>query len=224
MTKLFERSLFTTTASPVVLGLALAMATPAYAQDTQTADEQAAAAAAAEASAEAQAASAEAQAASAAAQDASEGQEVIVQGFRASLQNAVNAKKREDQIVESVSAEDIGKLPDNSIAESIARLPGLAAQRTQGRASIISIRGFGPDFSVTTLNGREQTTTNDSRSVEFDQFPSEVMSQVLIYKSRRPISSRRAWSGRSTFAPFARSTSARACSPSAAAPPMSATS
>jgi iron complex outermembrane receptor protein len=82
-----------------------------------------------------------------------------------------------------VNAEDIGKLPDNSIAESIARLPGLAAQRAQGRANVISIRGFGPDFSVTTLNGREQTTTNDSRAVEFDQFPSEIISQVLIYKS-----------------------------------------
>ncbi|HET7817057.1 MAG TPA: TonB-dependent receptor [Sphingomicrobium sp.] len=112
-----------------------------------------------------------------------ESQAIVVTGFRASLQSAVGTKKRNDQIVESVSAEDIGKLPDNSIAESIARLPGLAAQRTQGRASIISIRGFGPDFSVTTLNGREQTTTNDSRSVEFDQFPAELMSQVLIYKS-----------------------------------------
>ena len=161
--------------SPLALALSLAMASPAQAQtDAATqADEQATAAAEA------------ADQAAAAADDAAEAADsaIVVTGFRAALQSAVSTKKRNDQIVESVSAEDIGKLPDNSIAESIARLPGLAAQRTQGRASIISIRGFGPDFSVTTLNGREQTTTNDSRSVEFDQFPSEVMSQVVIYKS-----------------------------------------
>src|SRR4029453_13649387 len=111
--------------------------------------------------------------AAAAADDAAEAADeaIVVTGFRAALQSAVSTKKRNDQIVESVSAEDIGKLPDNSIAESIPRLPGVSPPRTQGRPSIISIRGFGPDFSVTTLNGREQTTTNDSRSVEFDQFP-----------------------------------------------------
>ena len=71
--------------------------------------------------------------------------------------------------IESVSAEDIGKLPDASIAESIARLPGLTSQRLSGRANVISIRGFGPDFSMTLLNGREQTSTGDNRAVEFDQ-------------------------------------------------------
>ncbi|HYI42488.1 MAG TPA: TonB-dependent receptor, partial [Sphingomicrobium sp.] len=108
---------------------------------------------------------------------------IVVTGFRAALAGATATKKRTDQIVEAVNAEDIGKLPDNSIGESIARLPGVSAQRSQGRANIISIRGFGPDFSVTTLNGREQTTTNDSRAVEFDQFPSEILNQVVIYKT-----------------------------------------
>ena len=108
---------------------------------------------------------------------------IVITGFRRSLQKAIDTKKRSEQVVESVSSEDIGKLPDNGIGESIARLPGLAAQRSQGRANIISIRGFGPDFSTTTLNGREQTTTNDSRAVEFDQFPSEILSQVVVYKT-----------------------------------------
>ncbi|MBD3729603.1 MAG: TonB-dependent receptor [Sphingomonadales bacterium] len=108
---------------------------------------------------------------------------ITVTGFRASLQTATSTKKRADVVVESVAAEDIGKLPDNSIGESIARLPGIAAQRANGRANIISIRGFGPDFSTTTLNGREQTTTNDSRAVEFDQFPSEILSGVDVYKT-----------------------------------------
>lgn len=108
---------------------------------------------------------------------------IVITGFRAALRSAVTTKKKKDEVVESVSAEDIGKLPDNSIGESIARLPGVAAQRTNGRASGISIRGFGPDFSTTLLNGREQTSTNDSRGVEFDQYPSEIVSRVDIYKT-----------------------------------------
>ena len=113
----------------------------------------------------------------------SEDDVIVVSGFRASLENAVNEKKNNDQIVESVSAEDIGKLPDASIGESIARLPGVTSQRLNGRSNNISIRGFGPDFSQTTLNGREQTSTGDSRAVEFDQYPSEIVSQVVVYKS-----------------------------------------
>src|SRR5206468_5201443 len=111
------------------------------------------------------------------------GNAIIVTGFRAALRSATAKKKNSETVVESVTAEDIGKLPDNSIAESIARLPGLAAQRNNGRAQIISIRGFGPDFSTTTLNGRQQTTTNDSRAVEFDQYPSESLAGVDIYKA-----------------------------------------
>jgi iron complex outermembrane recepter protein len=121
------------------------------------------------------------------AQDAAPAEEeedaIVVSGFRASLENAVNEKKNNDQIVESVSAEDIGKLPDASIGESIARLPGVTSQRLNGRSNNISIRGFGPDFSQTVLNGREQTSTGDSRAVEFDQYPSEIVSQVVVYKS-----------------------------------------
>lgn len=115
--------------------------------------------------------------------DDAAGGEIIVTGFRASLENAVNKKKSSDQIVESVSAEDIGKLPDASIAESIARLPGLTSQRLSGRSNSITIRGFAPDFSTTLLNGREQTSTGDNRAVEYDQYPSEMISQVNVYKS-----------------------------------------
>jgi iron complex outermembrane recepter protein len=112
-----------------------------------------------------------------------EGAEIVVTGFRAALESAARQKRDSDRIVESVSAEDIGRLPDNSIAESIARLPGLTAQRLDGRAQVISIRGFAPDFSTTLLNGREQVTSGDNRGVEFDQYPSEVMNQVLVYKT-----------------------------------------
>ena len=110
--------------------------------------------------------------------------EVIeVKGFRGSVVESINTKRFSTQVVESISAEDIGKLPDSSIAESIARLPGLTAQRLDGRASRVSIRGFGENESGTTFNGREQVSISDNRGVEFDLYPSEIMSGVTVYKT-----------------------------------------
>lgn len=109
--------------------------------------------------------------------------EVVVTGFRGALQNSIAEKRESDQIIETISAEDIGKLPDNSIAESLARAPGLTTQRLDGRAQVISIRGLAPDFSTTLLNGREQVTTGDNRSVEYDQYPAELLSSVNVYKT-----------------------------------------
>ena len=80
---------------------------------------------------------------------------VEVRGIRRGVENAIETKRESRQIIEAVSAEDIGKLPDASIADSIARLPGLTAQRDRGRASEINIRGLAGDFATTTLNGRE---------------------------------------------------------------------
>jgi len=108
---------------------------------------------------------------------------IVVQGFRAALETSVAEKRNSELILESVTAEDIGKLPDSSIGESIARLPGVTSQRLNGRANVISIRGLGPDFSQTLLNGREQTSTGDARAVEFDQYPAEVVNQVVVYKT-----------------------------------------
>ncbi len=111
------------------------------------------------------------------------GSTVVVTGIRRGIEDAISVKKNSLNIVESISAEDIGKLPDSSIAESIARLPGLAAQRVAGRAQVISVRGLSPDFATTLLNGREQVSTGDNRSVEFDQYPSELLSGVTVYKT-----------------------------------------
>lgn len=109
--------------------------------------------------------------------------EIIVTGIRASIASSIAAKARNTSIVEVITAEDIGKLPDVSIAESLARLPGLTAQRLDGRSQAISIRGLGPDFTTALLNGREQVTTGDNRGVEFDQYPSELLSGVTVYKT-----------------------------------------
>lgn len=111
------------------------------------------------------------------------GEDIVVTGIQASIANSVSVKREEVSIVEVVSAEEIGKLPDVSIAESIARLPGLTAQRVGGRAQTISIRGLAPDFSTTLLNGRQQASSGDNRGVEFDQYPSELLRQVVVYKT-----------------------------------------
>jgi iron complex outermembrane receptor protein len=109
--------------------------------------------------------------------------EILVSGIRHSIESAIAMKKESTSIVESITAEDIGKLPDTSIAESLARLPGLAAQRVNGRAQVISIRGLGPRYGATLLNGREMVSTGDNRSVELDQFPSELINAATVYKT-----------------------------------------
>jgi iron complex outermembrane receptor protein len=138
------------------LAIAAALPTAAYAQDTAQAEE---------------------------AEPPAQGEDIVVTGIRRGIEDSINLKKNQTSIVEAISAEDIGKLPDVSIAESIARLPGLAAQRVNGRAQVISIRGLAPDFTTTLLNGRQQASSGDNRAVEFDQYPSELLSGVVIYKT-----------------------------------------
>lgn len=110
---------------------------------------------------------------------------VTVTGIRQGIEAAISVKRNSNSIVEAISAEDIGKLPDSSVAESIARLPGVTAQRSRGsgRASEISVRGLSPSFNGTLLNGREMASTGNARNPEFDLFPSELMGGVTIYKT-----------------------------------------
>jgi iron complex outermembrane receptor protein len=110
---------------------------------------------------------------------------VKVTGIRSGIEAAISLKRNSNSIVEAISAEDIGKLPDSSVAESIARLPGVSAQRgrSSGKASDISVRGMSPSFNGTLLNGREMASTGNARSPEFDLFPAELMGGVVIYKT-----------------------------------------
>ena len=108
---------------------------------------------------------------------------IIVTGIRASLAKSIAAKKISTEIVEVISAEDIGKLPGISIADSLARLPGVAAQRVDGRAQVLSIRGMAPKFGMTLFNGQEMVSTGDDRSFEYDQFPSELVNSATLYKT-----------------------------------------
>ncbi|WP_373989545.1 TonB-dependent receptor [Duganella sp. BuS-21] len=110
---------------------------------------------------------------------------VTVAGIRRGIEQAISIKKNASSIVEAISAEDIGKLPDNTVAESISRLSGVTTQRnkTNGKATEVSVRGLSPSFNGALLNGREQASTSDARSPEFDLFPSELTGSVLVYKT-----------------------------------------
>jgi len=110
---------------------------------------------------------------------------VVVTGIRHGVEDAIAAKRNNSSIVEAVSSEDIGKLPDVTVAESLGRVNGVATQRNKsnGKATGISVRGLSPAFNGSLLNGREQASTSDSRSPEFDLFPAELTSSILIYKT-----------------------------------------
>ena len=109
--------------------------------------------------------------------------DIVVTGLRASLQRAQAVKQNSSSVVESLSAEDIGKLPQASVADSLGRLAGLAGERRAGRVSGISVRGFREDFVGTTLNGRELIGIGDNRGVEYDLYPSEIIDGVEVYKT-----------------------------------------
>lgn len=112
-----------------------------------------------------------------------EGDAIVVTGIRSSIQTSLDAKRNATSIVEVIAAEDIGLLPDLSIADTLARLPGVTAQRVRGRSQQISIRGLGPDFSLALLNGREVVSAGNNRGIEFDQFPSELIGSGVVYKT-----------------------------------------
>lgn len=122
------------------------------------------------------------------ASDQSEAQsdvEVInVVGTRKTIQNQIAIKREATTVVDGLSAEDIGDLPALSIGEALESITGAASHRENGGATEITIRGLGPFLSATHINGREATNGSGDRSVNFSQFPSELMKKVAIYKTQ----------------------------------------
>ena len=111
---------------------------------------------------------------------ASGDEDIVVTGLRRSLQSAQAIKRDSDQIVDAIVAEDIGKLPDNNAAESLARVTGVQISRSQDEANGVSVRGL-PDVA-TTFNGREIYTA-EGRSVAFQDFPSNSLAGLEVFKS-----------------------------------------
>lgn len=111
-------------------------------------------------------------------------EEVIVTGSRALLQDEIAIKRDAVMVVDGLAAEDIGDLPALSIGEALETLTGVASHRENGGATEVSIRGMGPFLSNTTFNGREASNGSGDRSVNFSQFPSELMNKLVVYKTQ----------------------------------------
>ncbi len=128
-----------------------------------------------------------------AADEAEEDVEVIeVKGIRGSLMRAMDVKRESAGVVDAISAEDMGKFPDTNLAESLQRITGVSIDRNNGEGSKVTVRGFGPDFNLVTLNGRQMpsssinaTSASDSRSFDFGNLASEGVSGVEVYKTSK---------------------------------------
>lgn len=114
--------------------------------------------------------------------------EVIqVSGIRGSLQRSVSLKRNANQIVDAISAEDIGQFPDTNLAESLQRISGVAIDRSGGEGQSITVRGFGPEFNTVLLNGRRLASDTGARSFNFDVLPAELVSSVRCINHNRLI-------------------------------------
>jgi TonB-dependent receptor len=119
--------------------------------------------------------------------------EIVVTGFRASLQGAINAKRRESGVVDVIKAEDIADFPDLNLAESLQRVPGVTISRANGEGRQISVRGLGSEYTRVRVNGMEAIATtggtvnsggtNRSRGFDFNMFASELFNSLTVRKS-----------------------------------------
>jgi len=122
-------------------------------------------------------------------------EEIVVTGFRESLARALAIKRGAANNMESIVAEDMGKMPDLNLAESLQRVPGVAITRESGEGRQVTVRGLGPDFTRATLNGMEVPGStggldsaggiNRGRAVDFNLFASDIFSRVDLHKSAK---------------------------------------
>ena len=124
---------------------------------------------------------------------AEESEDVVVTGIRASLEQSLTFKRDAQGVVDSISAEDIGKFPDTNLAESLQRITGVSIDRKDGEGSFVTVRGFGPEFNLVTLNGRQMPASSfgdccsapASRSFDFANLAAEGIAAVEVYKTGR---------------------------------------
>ena len=156
------RSIRTVTRLACGASLAVLAASPAWAQDAATAADEAVAS----------------------------GDEIVVTGFRASLGAALNVKRESVAAVDAIVAEDIAKFPDQNLAESLQRIPGITIQRDGGEGRGITVRGLGSQFTRVRVNGLETVATstdgasaNRDRAFDFNVFASELFSSIVVHKT-----------------------------------------
>ena len=132
-------------------------------------------------------------------------EEVVVTGFRASLNKAIEAKKENAGSIDMIVAEDIADFPDLNLAESLQRVPGVAIARDAGEGRQISVRGLGPQFTRVRINGVEAMSangstdasggTNRARNFDFNTFASELFTNLTVRKTASAASPYGATSG-----------------------------
>lgn len=110
-------------------------------------------------------------------------EDIVVTGLRESLRRATDIKRLAPNIVDSIVADDIGKLPDQNIAEAIQRIPGVTISRDNGEGQFVTVRGLGPAFSTALYNGRVLATENQGREFSFDILPAELINRVDVSKT-----------------------------------------
>ncbi|MFT4089130.1 MAG: TonB-dependent receptor [Asticcacaulis sp.] len=128
-----------------------------------------------------------------AAADEGEVTTVVVTGYRASLQSAINMKRNADVMMDAINAEDIADMPDSNLAESLQRIPGISIDRDNGEGRQISVRGLGGDFTRVRINNMEALSTggsndagsspNRSRAFDFNAFASELFNSIRVRKT-----------------------------------------
>jgi TonB-dependent receptor len=124
---------------------------------------------------------------------------IVVTGMRSSLNASMNTKKEAIGVVDAINAEDIGKFPDTNLSESLQRITGVSIDRRNGEGATVTARGFGPDFNMVTLNGRQMPVADafangvptsggvagNSRSFNFANLSADAISAVEVYKTGR---------------------------------------
>ena len=113
-------------------------------------------------------------------------EEIVTTGIRGSLRRSMDIKRGATGVVDAISAEDIGKFPDANLAESLQRVTGVSIDRQRGEGSQVTVRGFGPEYNMVTVNGRQMPTHNGvNRSFDFADLASEGVAGVQVYKTGR---------------------------------------
>jgi len=120
-------------------------------------------------------------------------EEVVVTGYRASLNSALAEKKQNSGVVDIIKAEDIADFPDSNLAESIQRVPGVSISRVAGEGKAITVRGLNPSFTRVRINGMESQSTasgttsdrgaNLGRGFDFNVFASELFNTIAVHKT-----------------------------------------
>ena len=110
---------------------------------------------------------------------------IEVTGIMSSLTRSMALKRDASGVMDVISAEDMGKFPDTNLAESLQRITGVSVSRSNGEGSQITVRGFGPDFNLITLNGRQMPGTGNSRSYSLENLSSDGVSSLEVHKTSR---------------------------------------